>query len=72
MLDKTELDAEPELDIVQPEDVCRVTSFVVWVLTPSIMSISPDDGQLGPKVQNAGHTPQIEPGMCWMSAMKRP
>ena len=37
-----------------------------------MMSISPEAGQLGPNIQNAGHVPQIPPGMCAISAMKSP
>lgn len=33
--------------ILQPGEVCRVIELVGWALTPSIMSISPDEGQLG-------------------------
>lgn len=39
---------------VQPGEVWRVTESVVSALTPSIMSISPLEGQFGPKDQNAG------------------
>ena len=67
------LDKRAPVDcMVQPEEVCKVTKSVFWSLTPSRMSISPDEGQLGPKVQNAGHTPQVLLGICTMSAMKSP
>lgn len=29
-------------------------------------------GQSGPNIQNAGHEPHAEAGICGMSAMKRP
>lgn len=57
--------------IVQPGEVCRVMVFVNCALTPSIMSISPEEGQLGPNIQKAGQVPQPT-GMWAMSAMKRP
>jgi len=58
--------------MLHPAAVCKVIVSVPARLTPSITSISPLLGQLGPKSQKAGHTPQIEPGMCAISAMKRP
>lgn len=67
------LDARAPVDcIVQPDDVCNVTALLDWSLTPSKMSISPDEGQFGPKVQKAGQTPQVLSGMWARSAMKRP
>ena len=63
---------EPAVLIVHPAAVCSVMVSVPARLTPSITSISPEFGQFGPKSQNAGHTPQMEPGMCAMSAMKSP
>ena len=68
----------PLLVIVQPAPVWRVIESLLWELTPSMMSISPELGQLGPTVQlrevskageeqlrtyNAGHVPQTPPGM---------
>lgn len=55
--------------IEHPGPVCRVMALCCCVLTPSIMSISPEDGQSGPTVQNAGQTPQAWPGMCSRSRM---
>lgn len=63
---------DPAVLMVQPDAVCNVIVSVPARLTPSITSISPLLGQLGPKSQNAGQTPQIDPGMWAMSAMKRP
>lgn len=63
--------AELAFETVQPGAVCRVIELVAWLLTPSIMSISPEAGQLGPNIQKAGQTPQPV-GMCEMSAMKSP
>lgn len=42
---------EPDMLIEQPADVCNVISLVDWVLTPSMMSISPPAGQFGPTSQ---------------------
>lgn len=42
---------EAAMLIVQPADVCNVISLVDWVLTPSIISISPPAGQFGPTSQ---------------------
>lgn len=36
--------------MVQPGEVWRVMLLVVWRFTPSIMSISPEEGQLGPNI----------------------
>lgn len=60
--------------ILQPGelDVWRVMWFTCPSFIPSRISISPPAGQLGPSSQNAGHTPHVEPGMCKMSATKRP
>ena len=60
---KTEPDEEPLLVIEQPAEVWRVMESVAAKWTPSMISISPLEGQLGPKVQKAGHTPQMPPGM---------
>lgn len=49
--------------MVHPAAVCRVIVSVPARLTPSITSISPLLGQLGPKSQKAGHTPQMLPGL---------
>jgi hypothetical protein len=65
-------EAELEFETTQPDAVCRVMESVVWSFTPSIISISPPAGQLGPNIQNAGQVPQIPPGMCAMSAIKSP
>lgn len=56
-------DREPAVLIVHPAAVCRVIVSVPARLTPSITSISPLLGQLGPKSQKAGHTPQMLPGL---------
>lgn len=56
-------DCEPAVLMVQPALVCRVIVSVPARLTPSTMSISPLLGQLGPKSQKAGQTPQILPGL---------
>lgn len=63
---------DPALLITQLDEVWRVIESVLWALTPSMMSISPLLGQLGPKSQKAGHVPHIPPGVWEMSAMKRP
>ena len=56
-------DCEPAVLIVHPAAVCRVMVSVPARLTPSITSISPLLGQLGPKSQKAGQTPQMLPGL---------
>jgi hypothetical protein len=33
--------------------VCSAMELAFWLLTPSIISIPPDEGQLGPKVQTS-------------------
>ena len=66
-----DVDAMPVVPIVQPALVWRVIWFVAWRLTPSIMSISPPVGQLGPTSQYAGQVPHPT-GIWAMSAMKRP
>ena len=38
----------------QPSEVCKVMALFAFSLTPSMMSISPSLGQLGPTIQNAG------------------
>ena len=44
-----------------------------FVLTPSMMSISPFTGHGSrPRAQKAGQVPQMPPGMCLMSRTKRP
>ena len=74
--------------MVQPEVLWRVIWFVVAELTPSMISTSPELGQLGPRSQlceisgsssifrawthNAGHVPQIPPGICSRSNIIRP
>lgn len=45
---------EPAILTEQPADVWSVISLVLARLTPSIISISPLLGQLGPKSQKAG------------------
>lgn len=65
-------DFEPALLITHPGVVCSVIAFVVCMFTPSMMSISPELGQLGPKSQKAGQEPQVLEGICAMSATKRP
>ena len=66
-----DVDAMPVVPIVQPVLVCRVIWLAACRLTPSIMSISPPVGQLGPTSQYAGQVPHPT-GMWAMSAMKRP
>ena len=65
------VDAMPVVPIVQPASVCRVIWLVACRLTPSMISISPPVGQLGPTSQYAGQVPHPT-GMWAMSAMKRP
>lgn len=75
------LSVPPELGLVsedpppplmeQPGPVCSATLLEDWVFTPSMISISPDVGQFGPTVQNAGHVPHVEAGMCSRSSMIR-
>lgn len=43
-----------KLSMVQLDDVCSVMALLDWVWTPSMMSISPEEGQLGPRSQ-----------LCW-------
>jgi hypothetical protein len=67
--------------------VCRDIKFDERLLTPSMISIEPLAGQLGPKAHpfntsmpilhrviysQAGHVPQTPPGMLFRSKMKRP
>jgi hypothetical protein len=63
---------KPELLTLHPAAVCSVMVSVVSAFTPSMISISPLLGQLGPNIQKAGQTPQIPPGICSMSAMNTP
>ena len=75
LVSQTVVLAVPDMPIFwmeQPLEVWRVIVFVVAPLTPSMMSISPIAGQLGPTSQKAGQTPQIPPGICAISAKNRP
>lgn len=60
-------------DIVTPAFVCRVMRLKLLSLTFSTISISPAFGQLAedPSIQNAGQSPQVEEGICKISAMTR-
>lgn len=78
----------PLLVMVQPASVWSVIWLVLAALTFSIMSTSPEVGQLGPRSQldfvsgwyfiesvrthKAGHVPQMPPGMCSRSNIMRP
>ena len=44
----------PSFVTEQSFDVCKVMALLALSLIPSIMSISPSLGQLGPSIQNAG------------------
>ncbi len=44
----------PSSVMEQPSEVCKVIALFALSLTPSIMSISPSLGQLGPTIQKAG------------------
>ena len=55
----------------EPAPEWRVYWLFAWSFTPSMMSISPADGQFGPADHHAGQVPQ-PCGMCEKSAMKRP
>lgn len=59
---------KPDMGRVQPSAVWADMMFVVALLLPSMMSISP----MGPYIQKAGQTPQAELGMWAKSAMTRP
>jgi hypothetical protein len=78
----------PLLVMVQPASVWSVIWLVLAELTFSMMSTSPELGQLGPRSQldsisgwylvdgvrthKAGHVPQMPPGMCSRSSIMRP
>lgn len=70
-LDVSSVPVKPVVVIEQPGLVCAANELTACEFTPSMMSISPFAGQLGPYSQNAGHVPQPS-GICVASRMKRP